>query len=90
MHTYNSLFLHGTVIHVMEWEWKWVTQRILYYYYFLNVSLGGVLDKWTECYFISKVVAQEANEAKYAEQKTSAQGQRDGWPAARPHSIPHP
>lgn len=38
----------------------------------------GVLDKWTECYFISEVFAQEANEAKYVEQKTSAQGQRMG------------
>lgn len=45
---------------------------------FLSVSLGGVLDKWTECYFISEVFAQEANEAKYVEQKTSAQGQRMG------------
>lgn len=54
------------------------TEYTLLLLFFKSVSLGGVLDKWTECYFISKVFAQEANEAKYAEQKTSAQGQRDG------------
>lgn len=37
MHTYNGVLLHGTVIHVTEWEWKWVTQSILYYYYFFKV-----------------------------------------------------
>lgn len=37
---------------------KWVTQSALYF--FKKVFLGRILDKWTECSFISEAGANEA------------------------------
>lgn len=53
------------------------TEYTLLLVLFFKCIPWGVLDKWTECYFISEVFAQEANGSQ-VEQKTSAQGQRMG------------